>query len=185
MLDNAEKRLRQAFDERKDIKKMVKRMNDRYYAGDFVGAVEIKKEIERIWESEKDVILVSKKSVMQMVDELDDEGKIEILSELHAVLYLSDVFVGILTDFKENIKRIERHSDFIRFDHMAKLVKECEAEVSYLLKGCSRGYNVAFAVRSDELKDMVMDFTRRTIKEGTDIYASEAELSMGKEDKGV
>lgn len=178
MIKNTEEaRLRRIFDERKDIAKLIKKMNDLYYKGDFIKSLEIRKRIEEMWDKEKLVVLEVKRSVMDTVGDLPKEEQLEMLTMLHSIFFLSDIFVGILGDFKDAIKRVEPNSRMERFDGIEKLVKECEAEVSYLLKGCSLNYNIAFASNSDKLRDMVMDFTRNAIIEGTDMYEEEAKLS--------
>ena len=141
MIKNTEEaRLRRIFDERKDIAKLIKKMNDLYYKGDFVKSLEIRRRIEEMWDKEKSVVLEVKRSVMDTVGDLPKEEQLEMLTMLHSIFFMSDIFVGILGDFKDAIKRVEPNSRMERFDGIEKLVKECEAEVSYLLKGCSLNF---------------------------------------------
>lgn len=162
---------------RKDIRKLVDKSNECYAKSDFVRAMRYRQQIKEIIDRESAIILTRNESVIDMVKDNDDETKLRILTYLHSMTCMADVFNGLLIDFKDLITSLSNNSRFMRFDNLDKLMAECKKEVDYLTKDMSRSFQIAFATRSDEMRDMIEDMVKNDIKKGTARFEKEAELT--------
>lgn len=162
---------------RKDIRKLVDKSNECYAKSDFVGTMRYRQQIKEIIDRESAIILTRNESVIDMVKDNDEETKLRMLTYLHSMTCMADVFNGLLIDFKDLITSLSNNSRFMRFDNLDKLMAECKKEVDYLTKDMSRSFQIAFATRSDEMRDMIEEMVRNDIKKGTARFEKEAELT--------
>lgn len=56
-------------------------------------------------------------------------------------------------------------------------MEECKKEVDYLTKDMSRSFQIAFATRSDEMREVIEEMVRNDIKKGTDRFEREADMA--------
>lgn len=100
---------------RKDVRKLVDKSNECYARMDFVGAMKYRAQIKEIIDRESSLLLTRKESVIDMVGKSDDETKLRVLTYLHSMTCMADVFNGLLIDFKDLIKSLSNNSKFVRF----------------------------------------------------------------------
>lgn len=162
---------------RKDIRKLVEKSNECYSRMDFVGAMRYRQEIKDIVDRESKIMLTKSESLVKLMDNADNEYKFEMLVWLHSMMCMADVFNGILEDFKDGVRKANGNSKFIKFDNMDRLMMECKREVDYLMKGTSKSFQISFAIRSDEMREMIEDMVGNNIKEGYGIFKEEAEMT--------
>lgn len=162
---------------RKDVRKLVDKSNECYARMDFVGAMKYRAQIKEIIDRESSLLLTRKESVIDMVGKSDDGTKLKVLTYLHSMTCMADVFNGLLIDFKDLIKSLSNNSKFVRFDNLDRLMEECKKEVDYLTKDMSRSFQIAFATRSDEMREVIEEMVRNDIKKGTDRFEREADMA--------
>lgn len=172
-----EKQILELLMSRKDIRKLVEKSNECYSMMDFVGAMRYRKEIKDIIDRESRIMLIRGESLVSLINGADDESKFNMLVWLHSMMCVADVFGGILEDFKEGVRKANGNSKFVRFDNLDRLMTECKKEVDYLMRGTSKSFQISFAVRSDELREMIENMVGDDIREGYDMFKEEAEMT--------
>lgn len=68
------------------------------------------------------------------------------------------------------------NSKFIKFDNMERLMIKCKKEIDFPMKGTSKSFQISFAVRSDEMREMIENMVGDNIREGYDVFSKEAEM---------
>lgn len=164
---------------RKDIRKLVEKSNKCYSKMDFVGAMKCRQEIKDIVDRGSKIMLTKSESLVSLMNNADNEYKFNMLVWLHSMMCMADVFNGILEDFKDGVRKANGNSKFVKFvkfDNLDRLMAECKKEIDYLMKGTSKSFQISFAVRSDELREMIENMVGDNIREGYDIFKEEAEM---------
>lgn len=164
-----------AFENRKDIQSLKRKERAAMDRFDIATVMEIRgkmrKELDRMMEA----MIQERRSLYETVEGMSDEDKSFVMAGIHALLYLSDAFVGIMGDINATLKKKDRFAKLDAFQRMTRLFKDCENEVSFLLRDCSMEYKIGFATRSDEVREMLVDYARRAIEEGNGKYIEEAD----------
>lgn len=161
---------------RKDIRKLVEKSNECYSKMNFVGAMKYRKQIKDIIDKESRIMLTRSESLIELMNGSGDEYKLKMLVWLHSMMCMADVFNGILEDFKDGVRKANGNSKFIKFDNLDRLMTECKKEIDYLMKGTSKSFQISFAVRSDEMREMIENMVGDNIREGYDMFKEEAEM---------
>lgn len=161
---------------RRDIRKLVEKSNECYSRMDFVGAMRYRQEIKSILDRESKIMLTKSESLVDLMNDADNEYKFNMLVWLHSMICMADVFNGILEDFKDGVRKANGNSKFIKFDNLDRLMMECKKEIDYLMKGTSESFQISFAVRSDEMREMIENMVGDNIREGYDMFKEEAEM---------
>jgi hypothetical protein len=162
---------------RKDIRKLVEKSNECYFKMDFVGAMRYRQEIKDIVDRESKIMLTKSESLVSLMNNADNEYKFNMLVWLHSMMCMADVFNGILEDFKDGVRKANDNSKFVKLDNLDRLMTECKKEIDYLMKGTSKSFQIFFAVRSDELREMIENMVGDNIREGYDIFKEEAKMT--------
>mgnify|MGYP006958737762 CR=1 FL=1 len=168
-----EKQILDLLMSRKDIRKLVEKSNECYSKMDFVGAMKYRKEIDR----ESKIMLTKSESLVSLMNNADNEYKFNMLVWLHSMMCMADVFNGILEDFKDGVRKANGNSKFIKFDNLDRLMMECKKEIDYLMKGTSKSFQISFAVRSDEMREVIENMVGDNIREGYDMFKEEAKMT--------
>lgn len=171
-----EKQILDLLMSRKDIRKLVEKSNECYSKMDFVGAMRYRQEIKDIVDRESKIMLTKSESLIGLMNNADNEYKFNMLVWLHSMMCMADVFNGILEDFKDGVRKANGNSKFVQFDNLDRLMAECKKEIDYLMKDTSKSFQISFAVRSDELREMIENMVGDNIREGYDIFKEEAEM---------
>lgn len=161
---------------RKDIRKLVEKSNECYSKMDFVGAMRYRQEIKDIVDRESKIMLTKSESLIGLMNNADNEYKFNMLVWLHSMMCMVDVFNGILEDFKDGVRKANGNSKFVKFDNLDRLMAECKKEIDSLMKGTSKSFQISFAVRSDEMREMIENMVGDNIREGYDVFSKEAEM---------
>lgn len=169
--------LRISFENRKDIAKLIDKYNKEIRNYRLASAMEIKAKIDAEWKKEAEFMMSERKSLYDAVDGMSEEDKETILAGIHAMLYVSDAFMGLFEEVNATLRKKDRFAKLDAFQKLGRLFNECENEVKFLLNGCSLEYQIGFATRSDEVREMIMDYTKKAIAEGNERFMAEAELS--------
>lgn len=167
-----EKQILDLLMSRKDIRKLVEKSNECYSRMDFVGAMRYRQEIKDIVDRESKIMLTKSESLIGLMNNADNEYKFNMLVWLHSMMCMADVFNGILEDFKDGVRKA-----FVKFDNLDRLMAECKKEIDYLMKGTSKSFQISFAVRSDELREMIENMVGDNIREGYDMFKEEAKMT--------
>lgn len=162
---------------RKDIRKLVEKSNECYSKMDFVGAMKYRKEIKDIVDRESKIMLTKSESLVSLMNNADNEYKFNMLVWLHSMMCMADVFNGILEDFKDGVRKANGNSKFVKFDNLDRLMTECKKEIDYPMKGTSKSFQISFAVRSDEMREMIENMVGDNIREGYDMFKEEAKMT--------
>ena len=144
---------------------------------DFVGAMRYRQEIKDIVDRESKIMLTKSESLIGLMNNADNEYKFNMLVWLHSMMCMADVFNGILEDFKDGVRKANGNSKFVKFDNLDRLMAECKKEIDYLMKGTSKSFQISFAVRSDELREMIENMVGDNIREGYDMFKEEAKMT--------
>lgn len=179
MIMDKNERERQVLDllmSRKDIRKLVEKSNECYSRMDFVGAMRYRQEIKDIVDRESKIMLTKSESLIGLMNNADNEYKFNMLVWLHSMMCMADVFNGILEDFKDGVRKANGNSKFVKFDNLDRLMAECKKEIDYMMKGTSKSFQISFAVRSDEMREMIENMVGDNIREGYDVFSKEAEM---------